>query len=244
MKILAIETTDQAGSAALMEGERAVAERRLEPRERSAQWLAPAIRDLLAAGAWQPSDVRLIGVAIGPGSFTGLRVGVTTAKTFAYAVGCDVIGVPTLEVIAAQVAAEMPPGSKQLPRPQIAAVLSVVLDAGRQQVFSARFRPIADGRLEWMEPTALVDDAVWLAGLQPGELIAGPGLRKFSDRLPKNAIVAPTQLWAPGAATVGRLALGRYQSGQRDDLWSLAPQYFRASAAEEKAAAAKGVVSC
>jgi tRNA threonylcarbamoyladenosine biosynthesis protein TsaB len=223
MKILAIETTDQAGSVALLEGRTAVAETRLTTQQRSAQSLAPAIRDLLEAAAWRPIEIQLVAVAIGPGSFTGLRIGVTTAKTFAYAVGCEVVAVPTLEVVAAQM-------------PDVPRQLLTVLDAGRQQVFSARFRPAADGRVECVEPTSLVDDAAWLAGLQADELISGPGLRKFAGRLPENAKLAPTEIWAPRAATVGRLALHRHEAGQRDDLWSIVPLYHRSSAAEEKLA--------
>jgi len=226
MKILAIETTDQAGSVALLEGRRVLAEVRLTAQQRSAQSLAPAIRDLLEASAWQPAEIRLVAVAIGPGSFTGLRVGVTTAKTFAYAVGCDVVAVPTLEIVAAQ----MPEGPRQL---------LTVFDAGRQQVFSARFLPTPDGSMECLEPTALVDDAGWLAGLQVGEMISGPGLRKFAGHLPDFAKLAAAELWAPRAATVGLLALSRYEAGQRDDLWSLVPIYHRASAAEEKLARLK-----
>jgi tRNA threonylcarbamoyladenosine biosynthesis protein TsaB len=226
MKILAIETTDQAGSVALLEGRRVLAEVRLTSDQRSAQSLAPAIRDLLEAAGWQPAGVRLVAVAIGPGSFTGLRVGVTTAKTFAYAVGCDLVAVPTLEVVAAQ----MPEGPSQL---------LTILDAGRQQVFSARFSPVADGRVESIEPTTLVDDAVWLAGLQVEEMISGQGLRKFAGRLPETARLAPAEVWAPRAATVGLLAVSRYELGQRDELWSLVPVYHRASAAEEKLARQK-----
>jgi tRNA threonylcarbamoyladenosine biosynthesis protein TsaB len=225
MKILAIETTDQAGSVALLDGATVLSEVRLTAQQRSAQSLAPAIRDLLGSSAWQPAEIRLVAVAVGPGSFTGLRVGVTTAKTFAFAVGCDLVGIPTLEVVAAQ----MPAGPRQL---------LTVLDAGRQQVFSARFRRI-DGRLECVESTALVDDAVWLAGLQAREMISGPGLRKFAGGLPDFARLGPNEDWAPRAATVGLLALPRFDAGQRDDVWSLVPVYHRASAAEEKMARPK-----
>ncbi len=225
MKILAIETTDQAGSVALLEGPRVLAEVRLTSDQRSAQLLAPAIRNLLQASTWQPTEIGLVAVAIGPGSFTGLRVGLTTAKTFAYAVGCDLVAVPTLEVVAAQ----MPTGASQL---------LTVLDAGRQQVFSARFRRV-DGRLECIESTALVDDAVWLAGLQAEETISGPGLRKFAGGLPDFARLSPAELWSPRAATVGLLALSRFDAGQRDDVWGLVPGYHRASAAEEKLARLK-----
>ena len=73
----------------------------LDPARRSARTLAPGIRHLLADAGWTPRDVALVAVSIGPGSFTGLRLGVMTAKAFAYAVGAPVLGIGTLEVIAA-----------------------------------------------------------------------------------------------------------------------------------------------
>ncbi|MEX0712672.1 MAG: tRNA (adenosine(37)-N6)-threonylcarbamoyltransferase complex dimerization subunit type 1 TsaB, partial [Pirellulales bacterium] len=91
MRILALETSGKSGSVAVLRGDVLLAEEPLEPSQRSAQSLAPAMRQLLEAVAWTPRDVQLVAVTLGPGSFTGLRVGVTTAKTFAYAVGAVVV---------------------------------------------------------------------------------------------------------------------------------------------------------
>src|SRR5258707_1343424 len=124
MKILALETSGTAGSVAALEGEQLLKTAALDPVQRTARTLAPAIRDLLKQVGWRPADVQLVAVTAGPGSFTGLRLGVTTAKTFAYAVGCQVLGVNTLEVIASQ-------------SPPECSLLEVVLDAQRQQLFAA-----------------------------------------------------------------------------------------------------------
>src|SRR5687768_12135976 len=102
MRILALETSGLSGEVALLEGERVIAEQWLDPGQRTARSLAPGMKQILQTAGWQPRDVQLVAVTIGPGSFTGLRVGVTAAKTLAYAVGCEVMGVDTLEVIAAQ----------------------------------------------------------------------------------------------------------------------------------------------
>src|SRR5436190_8290305 len=126
MRILAIETIDQSGSVAALEGDRPLAMRKLDATLRSAATLAPAIVELLAEANWHPGDVQLIAVASGPGSFTGLRVGVTTAKVFAYAVQADVIGVNALEAIANQT-------------PLDAKSVWTVLDALRDQVVAAKF---------------------------------------------------------------------------------------------------------
>jgi tRNA threonylcarbamoyladenosine biosynthesis protein TsaB len=221
MRIIAIETTGQAGSVALLEDATVMHEILLPAAERSAKTLAPAIREILDAAGWRPADIRLIAVATGPGSFTGLRVGVTTAKTFAYAMRADVIGVKTLEVIAAQAPAD----SERV---------WAVVDAQRQQVFAREFVRDSTGEFQPIGDAAILDNDTWLAGINPATSISGPALERLAARIPAGVTIVPRELWSPRAATVGQLGWRRYQSGARDDLWRIVPQYFRPSAAEEK----------
>jgi tRNA threonylcarbamoyladenosine biosynthesis protein TsaB len=221
VRIVAIETSGHAGSVALLEGNLVVQDASLPTDKRSARTLAPAIRHILQSAGWQAADVRLVAVAIGPGSFTGLRIGVTTAKTFAYAVQAEVVGVNTLEVIAAQAPADVNR-------------LSAILDAQRQQVFAGEFVRGADGLFDWHGGTTVLEYDMWIAGLRPSVAVSGPGLEKLAARLPSHIRTISPTLWLPRAATVGQLGWRRYRSGQRDDLWRLVPQYFRRSAAEEK----------
>ena len=102
MRILALETSSSSGSIAVMEDDRVLGESAFDPGQRTAQSFAPAVRRQLEAVDWLPRDIQLVAVALGPGSFTGLRIGVTAAKTLAYAVGAEVIGANTLKVIAWQ----------------------------------------------------------------------------------------------------------------------------------------------
>ena len=102
MRILALETTDLTGTVAALEGCQLLVERELNPGQRSAQSLAPALAELWQEVGWKPTQIELIAVALGPGSFTGLRVGVTTAKMLAYVAQAQVLGIDTLEAIAAQ----------------------------------------------------------------------------------------------------------------------------------------------
>jgi len=229
--ILALETSSQAGSVALFSGQVAgvvvsdsvLSQRVLSAERRSAQSLAPAIAQVLAEAGKRAADVGLVAVTIGPGSFTGLRVGVTTAKTFAYAIGCECLGVDTLEVIAAQV----PLGTHSNGE------LHAVLDAQRKELFLARFR--WDGSVPIrLEENRIVPADQWLSGLAPGTTVTGPGIKRLLDRLPAGVVAASELHRDPQAATVGRLAWREYQSGRRDDLWKLAPKYLRPSAAEEK----------
>lgn len=209
---------------AAFDGERVLAAHELTSKQRSAQSLAPALRDLLAEQTWQPRDVQLVAVTVGPGSFTGLRIGVTTAKTFAYAVGAELVAVDTLEVIAMQA----PHGWK---------CLKVALDAGRGQVFTAAFSHDASGELTTVELSVIVEVADWLAGLQSGDVVSGPMVDKLAEELPSNVTMVDAAYRAPTATAVAQLAWRKYLAGQRDDPIQLVPLYLRLSAAEEKQAA-------
>ena len=107
MRILAIETTDKTGTIAAADGSNLLAEMELDRSQRSAQSLVPGLHRLLESVGWQPGDVQLVAVTVGPGSFTGLRVGIATAKVLAYAVGAEILGIDTLETIAAAVPYEV-----------------------------------------------------------------------------------------------------------------------------------------
>jgi tRNA threonylcarbamoyladenosine biosynthesis protein TsaB len=222
LRILAIETTAFTGSIALLEDDRVIAESRLPDELRSAQSLAPAIESLLANTGWPVSTLNLIAVAQGPGSFTGLRVGVTTTKTLAYAIGAEVMGIDTLEVLAAQ-AGESP------------ARIHPVLDAQRGQLFTAAFT-WSEGQAFPLRQsaTAIADLSPWLAGLQRDDVVIGPVLTKLHSQIPDMVVRADSARCDPQAATVGRLAFRDYHAGRRDDLWKLVPHYHRLSAAEEK----------
>lgn len=101
--LLAIETTGMNGTAALAQDGKILLERPLPDDRRSAQSLAPAIRDLAADAAFPLSRLDAVAVAVGPGSFTGLRVGVTTAKVLAWALHARLFGVGTLDALARRI---------------------------------------------------------------------------------------------------------------------------------------------
>lgn len=253
MRILAIETSGRHGSLAALVGDArgdaatsigARADGSAEGRigdsqllgqivlsgpSRTAQTLAPAIKSLLAEVGWKAGSIELVAVTIGPGSFTGLRIGVTTAKTLAYAVGAGVIGVNTLDVLSAQAGVTAP------------GPLWAILDAQRQELYAAKFNAppgqAAEGARQRTTPeTRIVPAEAWLAELRPGDWVTGPPLTRLRPRLPAGVFAATEADWQPLAAAVGRVGWHAHCNGQRDDLWQLTPQYYRASAAEEKAA--------
>ncbi len=225
MRIIAIETSGRSGSVAALHGEAGdvsrVDEIVLPTSERTARLLAPALRDLLNKVGWHAQSIELVAVTSGPGSFTGLRIGVTTAKTLAYAVGAEIIGVDTLDVLAAQAASAT---SRLWP----------IIDAQRQELFTAEFEVSQDGVPRRVGDTLVMKQEQWLVELRAGDRVTGPALRLLTASLPADVIVAPEELWQPTAAAVGQVAWRAYQAGQRDDVWKLLPNYHRLSAAEEK----------
>jgi hypothetical protein len=102
-------------------------------------------------------------------------------------------------------------------------------------VFAARFFRQSSGTLRSIDPTRAIDDNAWLAMLQSGDIVTGPGLSKLQARMPEGVVTLPPELWPPTAERVGRIALRDHAAGRREDLWSLSPQYHRQSAAEERA---------
>ncbi len=225
-RILAIETVGFTGSIALAENDQLLVQHVLPTEVRMAQSLAPGIRDLLSANRWAPAELDLILVATGPGSFTGLRCGVTTAKTMAFATGAELLGVHSLAVLAEQAP---PPCTR----------LNAVLDAQRKQLFSATFERNENGAMQLRQETAIVDIDAWLSGLDPNLDLVGPVLEKLRSKLPENQPILPESLWHPRAAAVASLGWKHFTAGERHDLWQLVPNYYRASAAEENRASSR-----
>jgi tRNA threonylcarbamoyladenosine biosynthesis protein TsaB len=221
MRILALETSGKSGSVAVAEGPRLVGQLAPDPDQRSAQSLAAAVRELLDDVGWSIGEIELLAATKGPGSFTGLRVGVVTAKTLAYALGARVIGLNTLEVIAAQARCDGPR-------------LSVAIDAQRGQVFAATFEVGTQHGWQMIGGPRLLDDDEWLAELKRGMAASGPALSRLAGRLPSGVALVDEQDRAPRADAVAALAWTRHLQGAYDDVWKLAPLYLRKSAAEEK----------
>jgi tRNA threonylcarbamoyladenosine biosynthesis protein TsaB len=262
--ILSLETSqNSSGSVAALVGLNLMESVTLPIEERSAVALAPAVDSLLKRRNWnrtenQASDVQLIGVVRGPGSFTGLRIGITTAKMLSFAWKIPVVGVLGTDCIALQVAKELgadfgkislclnevdPPiivedGTDQSWSNSMVHKISIAIDAHRQQVFTADyFYEPSSMSLQLCKPTQLVDIDQWIASLTAMTHVAGPVLEKLQSRIasnPHNITVAPQSTWIPQASTAGVLAWHQHQTGMVDDPFQLEPLYLRPSYAEEK----------
>jgi tRNA threonylcarbamoyladenosine biosynthesis protein TsaB len=218
-RLLLLETSHQPGVVALADGEGLLGEIRLDEARRHARDLVPAVKALLEQAAWKPRELHAVVVSIGPGSYTGLRVGIMSAKTLAYATGCALIGLETFAAIAQQTPAE-------------ANHLAVLADAQQGKVYVQHYTRSPGG---WVadDGLAIRPFADWLTSCPTETWVSGPGLETFLDRLPVRQCVAPRPDWTPRANSL--LALGRaaYEAGRRDDPFAVEPLYLRPSSAEE-----------
>lgn len=231
---LAIETSGIVGSIALTSGGELIAERTLQLGRHHGQSLIPELRQLLDDCGRKPCECNLIAVSIGPGSFTGLRVGVVCAKTLAYVTGSSIAAVDTFHAIACNT-------------PSAVQVVHVVGDAQREDLFLGEFRRNAQQAWEPCGGVRLVNAAAYAATLQPGMTISGSGIEKIAHLLPGPeassinsgadhelvGVLSP-DLWRPTASVVARLGEERAAAGCLTDAWALEPLYLRRSSAEDK----------
>jgi tRNA threonylcarbamoyladenosine biosynthesis protein TsaB len=219
-RLLSIETSDRVGQVAVAEGPTVLQVRALTETRRHARDLAPAVAELLATQGWQPRHVDAIVVSRGPGSYTGLRVGVMSAKTFAFATGCRLIAVDTFLALASQAPADV-------------MRVDVLADAQQQMVYVQAF---ARSRETWaatapLEVRAFAD---WLRNRSTAAHVTGPGLQKWGDELSADIGRLPPDLWHPSPVSLLHVGLARLAKAENDDPLSLEPLYLRASAAEQQ----------
>jgi tRNA threonylcarbamoyladenosine biosynthesis protein TsaB len=219
-RVLILETSSRTGQVALALGDELRGVRQLEEVRRHTRDLAPATAALLAEQGWRPRDIQAVIVSRGPGSYTGLRVGIMSAKTFAYATGCVLLAVDTFAALALQAPSSVPR-------------VDVLADAQQDKVYVQSFVRTAEG---WQPSTELAIHrfAEWLAAREPSAWVTGPGLLKWATHLPADVLKVDASLWEPQPASLLRIGLARYLAGERDDPWKLEPLYLRRSSAEEQ----------
>jgi tRNA threonylcarbamoyladenosine biosynthesis protein TsaB len=213
--LLAVETSTLAGGVALLDGERVLGEYLLDVRLTHSERLMPAIDRLLADARWTAASLQGLAVAAGPGSFTGLRIGLSTVKGLAWSLGLAVAAVPTLDALAAGL-------------PYAAHPVCPVLDARRNEVYCSRYR--WDGtsmRREW-DYLALPPDAL-AARLDEPTIVLGDGAHLVASH---HARLAPPHRRLPSAATVGVLGRLRFETGEVVSATELSAFYLRPSEAE------------
>jgi tRNA threonylcarbamoyladenosine biosynthesis protein TsaB len=220
---LAIETSGRNGSLALAENGLVLAEEQFPHGLKHAAEIVPIIARLCDGQGWKPADVQEIYVSAGPGSFTGLRVGITVAKTLAFATGARVVAVPSVEVLARNA----PPGWQNL---------VIVLDAKRDQIFTASFAN-QNGTPALREPAHLGSLTDMLARTPRPAHLLGEGIPFHDKFIPKDdssVHVTPPALWQARAAVVAELGAEMARAQRFADPMTLSPIYIRKPEAEEK----------
>ena len=223
MLLLALDTATSQVSVAIGEDGAVRAEVRLIGGRRHAEQLAPAIQYACRESGVDLQELAAIAVGVGPGLFTGLRVGVTTAKVMAQALRVPVIGIPSLDLVAH-------------PLRHAAKLIVAVLDARRKEVFHAYYRPVPGG-LQREGDYRVCPVAELVADLEAsGEevLLAGDGVVRYRDELAalERAHDAGPQFRAPSVAALVELATGRFEREEFVAPWDVRPMYLRESDAE------------
>lgn len=211
VKLAAVETSSALGGVALFDGGELVAEDTRRVENAHGESLLPMIDRLFARVGWKPRDVARWAVGIGPGSFTGVRIGVATVKGIALATGAEIVGVTSLDAVAFGAARQDAPCAS-------------VLFAMKGEVFLQ----VKRGGVTLLAPANVRIEVApgVLAGLDVEELtLVGDGARLLDPNPIRQTwkILSEPPHDTPRAACVGRLAMGR----SRDDLATLEPLYVR-----------------
>ena len=216
--LLSIDTSTSICSVALSRGTEQVAFRETAEGRSHAKILLPFIEEVLQEGGIAPGQLDAVAVSMGPGSYTGLRIGVSTAKGLCYALGIPLIGIPTLQVMAA--------GALEAASPETGTLLCPMLDARRMEVFSALY----DNELQEVEPYSAkiieADSFRELLDRQP-VLFCGNGMEKCRELLAThpNARFDATPI---SARRMAALALRKFENRQFEDVAYCEPDYGKA----------------
>lgn len=227
MLILAFDTSSIVASVALMEEDKLMGEYIIHHEKTHSQKLMPMIHTLLSDCGRKLEEIDVIAVAEGPGSFTGLRIGVATAKGLAHGLDRPVAGISTLDGLAFNM-------------PYCEGLICPILDARRSQVYTAVYQ-WDDGVLNRvLEPMALsIEELTEQLKNRPERIVfLGDGVKAnesfLKDQLGDRVLLAPQTVAMQRASSVAALALQKARAGQLDTFYGLTPAYLRKSEAERQ----------
>jgi len=220
MRVLALDTTTRAGSVAVVEDDRIVLQRGGDPARTHVERLPAEILSVLQDAGLALPAVDVFAVAAGPGSFTGLRVGIATIQGLAFVQHRKVVALSALAALAQAGSAEL----------QAGAHVGAWMDAHRREVFTALYR-VADAplgalaRLVEVDPAAVGTPAStierWSAG-PPVDLFIGDGAVLYKEIIKSRAVASPLL-----AGTIGLMAVDRARAGETMDPAGVYPVYVR-----------------
>ena len=217
--LLALETATDVCSVALLDGDRLVGLGEvLRPRAHAAM-LTPLVRDVLAQADRRVEDLSAIAVSSGPGSYTGLRIGASTAKGLAWVTGAALVAVPSLEALARGAQDVLSEGD----------LLVTAFRSRRDEVYAAAFRRTSDNLTVASDATAVEvgDLGAWLPGHNGTLWIAGEAGALVADAVGETARVLDPARFRPSAALVGRLGATKLAAGDLVDVAAFEPEYLK-----------------
>lgn len=226
MKILALDTSGKAASVALLEDASLIQEVTINREIHHSEVLLPAIDGLCRETGVPVESIDLFACTTGPGSFTGLRIGLSTIKGLALGEGKPVAGVSTLEALSLNADASSLP-------------VCPMLDARKNQVYAALYCQEQNGRMASLRPDCLSDVEAFLKGLPADTIFLGDGAvryrREIETLCPKPRFFALPFMNHVRAAAVGFLGFEHFRAGMAlETPLALVPTYLRLSEAEEK----------
>ena len=223
--ILSLETATGCGSVALTKGGlnkgKLLAEATAQPEVTHSRRLLGSVDWVMQAAGVSWEELDGVAISLGPGSFTGLRIGMAAAKGIVFAAQKPLIGVQTLNAIAFSC-------------PVIDRPLWCLLDARKQEVYAACYQAGPHGLPEQCNPVEAIRPEKLLDRIKGPALLAGPGLNEYHDLFTDKEglqLISPA-LSSPSAARIGYLAAEQLIRGETQDPTTIAPMYVRASEAE------------
>lgn len=223
MKVIAVDTSTSSGSVALLEGDLVVAEWTLQSAQTHNRRLLKSIDFLLQQAEWTINDADGFAVAAGPGSFTGLRIGLSTVKTLAWSLNKAYIAISSLDALAA---------------PLCFAPLQVcpVLDARKKEVYFAFYKSDQSGRQVLQGSYCVSEPNRLIEHIKEPTILCGDGWLLYRNQLRKDlgelAVEVPAPYHMIRAAAVGALAMRKLLAGKAEDPMTSTPLYVRPSEAE------------
>lgn len=217
MKLLGVETSSLFFSVAVADGQRILSSRQANSQGFASLMLTDMIQEALKEAALELEGLDGFAISIGPGSFTGLRIGVMTVKTLAWALKKPVLPVSSLEVMARNARASNQP------------VIPFV-DARKGNVYMACFTPDGMGKLRRTAPDELLRPEEALRRFPEPALLMGDGLKRYAELVSSLSSAgvqqAAPEFWVPRADLLCEIAAARWPKGLVDDPHRLVPQYL------------------
>lgn len=224
--MLAVDTSTMMATCAVLDDERLLGEYSLNQEMTHSENLVPMIKEVLDNLNLRVPDIDLYGVAIGPGSFTGLRIGIATLKSLAHVYDKPIIGISTLEGLAFNCTYN--------------GIIVPMIDARRNRVYTGIYRKEKGGLINILEPTIMeIEELLELLNKDyDNMMVNGNGVLLYRDiilsRLSEKVELAPIGLNGCRAASIGELSLLKVDKENKDNYYNLVPDYLRESQAQRE----------